>query len=241
MKKTIKKLLLVFLTFVLVLAGSLVLLGVQDYKKLIKEEPINQKVSQIISDDDFVSFSELPQMLKDATVVTEDIRLYQRRSPLDFKAIARAMVRNVTSFSLIEGGSTIPQQVAKNMYFNNSASLQRKISEYLIAKDLLEDYGVDEILTLYLNIIYYGDGHYGIGQASHGYFDKAASDLSDYEATLLAGLPQAPSIYHLSGNYEGARKRQEHVLKRLVESEVLSEAEATQIYNQGGTYEKEND
>lgn len=139
MKKNIKKLLLVFLTFTLVLVATLVFLGVNDYKRLMDEEPISQKVSQIISDDDFVSFSELPQMLKDATVVTEDIRLYQRSSPLDFKAITRAMVRNVTSFSLVEGGSTIPQQVAKNMYFNNSASLQRKISEYLIAKDLLED------------------------------------------------------------------------------------------------------
>lgn len=127
------------------------------------------------------------------------------------------------------------------MYFDHSASIQRKIAEYLIAKDLLEEYGVDEILTLYLNIIYFGDGHYGISEASQGYFDKPALELNDYEATLLAGLPQAPSVYHLSGNYEGARKRQTHVLNRLVEKGKITEQEATKIYNMGGSYEKEND
>ena len=241
MKNKFKNIIKVLLAFIIMITASIIYLGVQEYNSLMLEKPLDQRVSEIISDDDFVSFSEISQMTKDAIVATEDERLYLRKSPLDFKAIGRATYRNIKNFQLLEGGSTIPQQVAKNMYFDHSASMQRKVSEYLIAKDLLEDYAVDEILTLYLNIIYFGDGHYGIGEASHGYFDKPALELNDYEATLLAGLPQAPSVYRLSGNYEGARKRQTHVLNRLVEKGKITELEATEIYNMGGSYEKEND
>lgn len=241
MIKKIRELLQAIIIVSILVVWSLAYIGYRDYEELMIEKPLDVMVYDIISDDDFVPFDEITQMSKDATIVTEDDRLYERNSPLDFKAIGRASLRNIKNMKLLEGGSTIPQQVAKNMYFDHSASVQRKVAEYFIAKDLLEEYGTDEILSLYLNIIYFGDGHYGIGEASWGYFNKPARELSDYEATLLAGLPQAPSIYHLSGNYEGARERQEHVLSRLVDKKIISVEEATEIYNMGGSYEEEND
>ena len=241
MKNKFKKITQIILALLITVALGLVYLGVRDYHILMREKPIDNVVHSIIIDDDFVSFSEIDQMVKDAVVVTEDRRFYERKSALDLKAIGRATVRNIKNFQFLEGGSTIPQQLAKNMYFDHSASLRRKVSEYLIAKDLLNEYNKDEILTMYLNLIYFGDGYYGISEAAEGYFDKSALELNDHEATLLAGLPQAPPIYHLSGNYEGARKRQSQVLRRLVDNDFITEKRAKEIYNMGDSYEKEND
>ncbi len=241
MEKFIKKLMLSLLSLLVIVSIVIMYFGYKDYEDLMRENNLDSKIQQIYNRDDFVSYDQISPMLKNAVVATEDSRLYHRKSPLDYRAISRAIWINLKNFKMLEGGSTIPQQVAKNLYFDHSASLRRKVSEYLIARDLLNEYHVNEVLTIYLNIIYYGDGYTGIYAASDGYFNKSALDLSDFEATLLAGIPQAPSVYQLSTNYEGAHKRQKHVLARLVDEKYISQEEADEIFNQGGTYEKEND
>ena len=154
--------------------------------------------------------------------------------PLDQKvaeiqAIGRAAWNNLTSWSLREGGSTITQQLAKNLYFTQEKSFIRKIAEMFMAFRLENAYTKDEILELYVNSIYFGDGYYCIYDASQGYFGKAPIDMTDYECTLLAGIPNAPSIYSLTANPELAEQRQEYVVQKMIQYGYISESEAQTI------------
>lgn len=241
MKNKLKKAILIILTSFILVSLITIYFGIKEYKTLISEKPIDNRINEVVQDVSFVSFNEISEMTKEAIVTTEDVRFYNRKSPIDFRAVARALKTNIKYKRIMEGASTIPQQVAKNLYLDHEFSMQRKVTEYLIAKDILEDYSHDEVLTIYLNIIYYGDGHYGINEASQGYFNKKPIDLNDYEATLLVGLPQAPSYFALTDHYDRARVRQKHVLNRLVYEGKLTEQEAKEIYNEGDVYEKEND
>ncbi|CAM4316865.1 transglycosylase domain-containing protein [Erysipelothrix inopinata] len=230
MKKLLKKLILYTLIIAISVGGVVVYFGHKEYKEVIQTVPLNVAIDEIRQREDYVPLSEMNPIAPQAMVATEDDRLFERHAVLDFWAIGRATWRNITSFRLVEGGSTIPQQVAKNIYFDHSASFVRKISEYFVTRDLLNQYTKEEILELYLNIIYYGDGFYGIYQASEGYFNVFPNELNDGQATLLMGLPQAPSYYALSTNLEGAKKRQKHVLARMVEEKQLTRERADEIY-----------
>ena len=117
-------------------------------------------------------------------------------------------MNNLQNKKIIGGGSTITQQLAKNMYFEQKKKLTRKIAEAFVTLDLEDKYSKSEILELYINIIYFGDGFYGIKDACNGYLDKNPSDLNLYEATLLAGIPNAPSVYQLSNNSKYTYQRQ---------------------------------
>ena len=116
---------------------------------------------------------------------------------------------------LVEGGSTISQQLAKNMYFSFEKKFTRKVAEVFVAMDLEEKYSKDEILSYYINVIYFGDGYYGLGEASRGYYSKTVDKLNFDEITTLAGLPNAPSAFALSTNPDLAKKRQELVINQM--------------------------
>ena len=122
---------------------------------------------------------------------------------------------------IVQGGNTITQQLAKNIFLSNEKTLdnektlERKLKEIIISFKLEEEYSKPEILELYVNIIYYGDGYTGISEASKGYFNKKPNELKEDEATLLAGIPQAPSYYELSSNYDKAERRQQEVIAAL--------------------------
>ena len=116
---------------------------------------------------------------------------------------------------LFKGGSTITQQLAKNLFLSNEQTFKRKIKETIISFIIEKEYSKNEILELYVNVIYYGDGYEGILEASRGYFHKEPSKLNKEEATLLAGIPQAPSYYQLSNNYKETYERQKEVLDAL--------------------------
>ena len=124
---------------------------------------------------------------------------------------------NITQKKVLQGGSTITQQVAKNLYFDNDQNFLKKIAEMFVAFELEENYSKDEILELYVNIIYYGDNNYGIKEASNNYFGIEPIALDYDQSTLLAGLPQAPSSYALGENYELAKERQKQVIAALEE------------------------
>ena len=125
--------------------------------------------------------------------------------------------------SLAEGGSTITQQLAKNMYFTMEKKFTRKVAEVFVARKLEQMYTKDEILEMYINVAYFGDGLYGLKEAANGYFDKEPLELTFDEITLLAGLPNAPSAYSLSDNEDLARRRQQIVINQMKKYNFIDE------------------
>ena len=150
----------------------------------------------------------------DAVVAVEDHRFWKHHG-FDIIAIGRAVKNNVVAGSLQEGGSTITQQLAKNMYFSLDKTFTRKVAETFMAMKMEREYTKDEILEIYVNTIYFGDGYYGIRQASEGYYGKEPAQLSDDECIMLAGLPNAPSVYSPSVNPELAAERQQYVAEQM--------------------------
>ncbi|MBO6678621.1 PBP1A family penicillin-binding protein [Parvibaculum sp.] len=171
-----------------------------------------------------VPLGEMPPYLIKAVLATEDRRFYEHNG-FDPRGIARAMWTNVKSFGFVEGGSTITQQVAKNLYLDNSRTIWRKAQEALITMWLENNLTKDEILSLYLNRIYMGAGNYGMDAAARYYFGKSVRDVSLAEAAILAGLPKAPSRFAPTNDIERARARAGQVLDRLVDAGSLTEKE----------------
>lgn len=197
-------------------------------------------MSSVREDSNFVKLSSLPTYYKDAVVSVEDRRFYSHGT-IDFIALARATFSNIKQKDFKEGGSTITQQTAKNLYLIEEKDVSnRKVAEFLIGRDLEKKYNKDEILELYVNTIYFGDGYYGIQEASKGYFGKDAKDLTLYEATMLAGVPNAPSLYAPTVNFHLTQSRQKKVVSSMVETGTLSQEEADKLYTQidSSTYSK---
>ena len=216
MKKFISTLISVILIG-LILAGTMILgAGYGKYKQAIVEISLNDKVNEVRNDETYVNIDDISQVFKDSIVAIEDIRFY-KHGAVDFKSLLRAVVVNITQKKVLQGGSTITQQVAKNLYFDNDQNFLKKIAEMFVAFELEENYSKDEILELYVNIIYYGDNNYGIKEASNNYFGIEPIALDYDQSTLLAGLPQAPSSYALGENYELAKERQKQVIAALEE------------------------
>lgn len=216
MFRLIKKLIKLGLTLVIFAACMIGFLGYSKYKEAISEIPIREKVAAVRENDTFVALKEITPDFTDAIVAIEDHRFYEHGA-FDFISLVRAAFVNVKAKEVTQGGSTLTQQVAKNLYFSNDQTFIRKVAELFVAFDLERIYSKDDILELYANIVYYGDGNYGIKEASKTYFGKTPAQLSYDEATLLAGLPQAPSIYALNANYDRAKKRQAEVIEALTE------------------------
>ena len=176
----------------------------------------------------YTPFNQLSKNYINAVIAVEDHRYYDH-GPIDFIGIARALYTNIRDKNFDEGGSTITQQVAKNVIFNQDKTLVRKLGEVLGAYDLEKNYSKDEIFALYVNSSYFGDGYYGIYDASMGYYKKAPIDLNLDEASMLAGVPNAPSLYAPTVNMDLAKKRQRHVLNKMVENGYISQEEADAI------------
>lgn len=163
------------------------------------------------------------------TLDEQELRNAQQALGIDLIAIGRAAWNNLTTWSLREGGSTITQQLAKNMYFTQEKSFIRKVAEMFVAFQLEHTYTKDEILELYVNSIYFGDGYYGIGDACKGYLNKAPIEMTNYECTLMAGIPNAPSVYSLTENSALAEQRQKYVVRQMVKYGYITEDQAQSI------------
>ena len=226
--KIFKKIIIILLVLIL-LAGIIgFIVGYSVYSDALKEKPLVSRMDEIENDEHFVPFSELPKNYINAVVAVEDHRFYDH-GPIDFIAIGRAIWVNVTSFELREGGSTITQQLAKNVILSQDETATRKLGEIVAAFDIEKNYSKDDILALYVNTCYFGEGYYGIYDASIGYYNKEPKDLTLDEATMLAGVPNAPSVYAPTVNPDLAKKRQEHVLNKMVEYGYISKEEANSI------------
>lgn len=179
-------------------------------------------------DSYYLSFDEIPQSVKDAMVVTEDRDFYKHEG-VNFWSTAKAAVMLVESKlrhkDISRGGSTITQQLAKNVFLSNERTYERKVREIFIALDLEKKYTKDQILEFYINNIYFANGYYGIEAASRGYFNKPAKDLDLAEAVFLCSIPNRPSFYNPLEHYQNTLKRKNRILKQMLDEDCISAAE----------------
>ncbi len=203
----------IFLLILLVLLGTIIYLNtnIRNDKYVLNQDLITQVKENV---PQYTTLDKIPPNFTKAIVAVEDHRFYKHHG-FDMQSIARALYINMKQGSVKEGGSTITQQLAKNLFLSSDRTYTRKAKELLIAVRLEQLYSKQEILEMYINVIYYGSGAYGIQAASHTYFGKDASDLTLEECAMLAGLPQAPSVYNPKTNPSVALKRQKTVLSLM--------------------------
>ena len=170
---------------------------------------------------EFIRIENVPSSLHAAILSIEDRRFYSHPG-IDFRALIRAFFVNFNAGYIVQGGSTITQQLAKNLFLTPERTLSRKIREALLAIWLERNFTKDQILTLYLNRVYLGAGAYGVSSASKEYFDLSVEELSIYQSAMLAGLMKAPSKYNPKTNIDAARKRTETVLMSMVDAGYIS-------------------
>jgi monofunctional glycosyltransferase len=223
--KIVVLLTLIIMSIVVAFIGN----GYKMYKEAIEEISIEDKIKQIKSKENYTEISELPQTYIDAVLSVEDHRFYKHNG-IDIIAIGRAIVNDIRKMEFIEGGSTITQQLAKNIYFTQEKKVKRKIAEVFMAFKIEKNYKKDEILELYINTICFGNGYYTIKEAVNGYFNKEPKEMTDCECILLAGIPNAPSIY--ANNLELLKQRQKQVLNKMLKYKYLTQDKANEILNQ---------
>lgn len=204
--------------------------GYDIYKEALEQVPLAERIESIKQKESYTKIEELPQIYINAIISVEDRRFYTHKG-IDIIAIGRALVNDIKTMSFAEGGSTITQQLAKNMYFTQEKKITRKIAEIFMAFEIESHYEKKEILELYINTMYFGDGYYTVKEACKGYFNKDIKEMTDYEWTMLAGIPNAPSVYAPTKNPNLAQKRQKQVLNRMVNNGFLTEGEAENIIN----------
>ncbi|NMC32911.1 MAG: transglycosylase domain-containing protein [Veillonellaceae bacterium] len=178
----------------------------------------------------YVALSQVPVTFQQALIAVEDNRFHQH-SGIDMEAVFRAVLVNLQSGELKEGGSTITQQLVKNLFLSQDRTWSRKALEIPLTWLMELQFSKSEILEMYVNTIYFGSGAYGINEAAQTYFGKAPRDLTLAEASLIAGLPAAPSVYSPLVNLEKARQRQRIVLAAMVKYSFITERQADEARN----------
>ena len=187
------------------------------------EEAMDKRVEHRVRSED------INPIVKQALVATEDKRFYEHGA-VDFFSIGRALYTNIIAGQTVEGGSTITQQLVKNLFLSSKRIMSRKVEEIFLAYLMEHYYSKDEIITMYLNTIYYGTDYYGIKAASEGYFNTDPKDLSLSQATVLAGIPQAPSYFNPVSNMDATKQRQRTVLTLMAQQGIISYADIDRAY-----------
>ena len=216
MWKTIKFFFKMCLLIAFITCGFYIYSGYRLYNEAIIDMPISVMAQDIKEKENYTELSDMPKTYKEAVVAVEDHRFYYHDG-VDIISITRAIINDIKAMAFVEGGSTITQQLAKNTYFTQEKKLTRKIAEVFMAAEIEKECTKDEILELYLNSCYFGDGCYTVSEASRHYFNKEPIDMTDYESTMLAGIPNAPSVYAPTKNPKLAKQRQRQVLDKMVE------------------------
>ncbi len=243
-----------FVTFIKVLfiiVFAIILAGYAAIKMYLNDlEPITQLndynrniVTQIYSSDNHLiktfqtfhyqeaTIDEIPQYLKDAVISTEDKNFYYHDG-YDIFGIARSIIVNIINKKATQGASTITQQLARILFLSNEKTITRKIKEIQVAARIEKTLSKDKILEMYLNNVYLGSGAYGVAAAASTYFDKNLSDLTLAECALIAGLPQAPSVYSPYKNIDLAEKRRNKVLKRMYIMKTINKEQYENALNE---------
>ncbi|MDL2281420.1 transglycosylase domain-containing protein [Selenomonadales bacterium OttesenSCG-928-I06] len=246
-KSFLSFLLFLIILFFAFLAGSFFLTGgslkdfslddFKDYKPAAieqKEQEINtyasrfnrfidikSEVDKKINKNTYISLDDMPFFIKYAVIAAEDKRFYSHFG-VDMEGIARASLVNIQEGEIVQGGSSITQQLAKNLFLSNERSYFRKGEEVVLALLLENNYTKDEILEIYLNSVYFGSGAYGISEASYIYFDKNPIDLNLAECAMIAGLLTAPSLNSPYVDFDAAKRRQALVLDAMAKQSFIS-------------------
>ena len=230
-RRAVAVLLAAVLAAVLLAGGWFGLQGWQMYRRAIQTTPIQGMYQQIQQRGDFVGCGQLPPLYLQAVISVED-RRFESHPGIDLVAIGRALVTNLRTRSLAEGGSTITQQLAKNELFTQEKQLTRKAAEVFAAFALERTYTKQQILEMYVNTIYFGSGYYGIHDAAQGYFGCEPSQLADWQAVMLAGLPNAPSAYSPDKSPQLALERMRAVLRRMADHGTITLDRAAELAQQ---------
>ena len=198
---------------------STVTLMYSDQDQLIAELYLEKRI--------VVPLNKIPTQLKQAALAVEDANFY-RHMGIDLKAVFRAFLTNMKAGRVVEGGSTITQQLSKTLFLTRERSLARKIKEAILSIRMELIFTKDEILGMYLNQIYYGHGSYGVEAAARTYFGKSVQNLSLDEVAIIAGLPKSPNNYSPYRNPKRARSRRNHVIRRMAQEGFIKSNEAKQ-------------
>ena len=222
------KILIILLVLVIVLFSIFFLIGYTTYSKALDEKPLVERVEEVTDMEHFVKFNDMSDYYRNAVIAIEDHRYYEH-GPIEFRSIARALFNNIRAWDFVEGGSTITQQVAKNIILSQEKTLSRKLAEVIAAFDLEKNYSKNEIFELYVNTANFGNGYIGIYEASMGYYNKEPKDLDLNEASMLAGVPNAPSVYAPNINPTLAKQRQTQVINAMVQYGYISNEQALEV------------
>ena len=229
--KVIKRI-IIFIILVVLFAGAILTYqGYTMYKEALDKISVKDKVKELQAQENYTKFEDLPEFYVDAVLAAEDHRFYDHGA-LDYIGLARAIWTNIKRGELKEGGSSITQQVAKNVYFTQEKTVLRKIAEIFMAFEIERNCDKDTIFEIYVNTSYFGSGYYGIKEAANGYYDKEPIDMNEYESSMMAGVPNAPSIYAPTKNPDLASQRQRQVLEKMVRHEFITEKEMNKILEQ---------
>lgn len=230
-KRLLCWLLVLLLAALAAVGGVLGLQGWRLYRTTQQDLPAAQLYETISARPSFTTCDAIPQTYIDAVIAVEDSR-FERHHGVDPLAIVRALWTDLKTKSLAEGGSTLTQQLAKNVYFTQEKHFARKAAELFAAVDIEKHYGKQQIFEMYVNTIYFGSGYYGIAEAAQGYFGKTPAELTSAECVLLAGLPNAPSAYSPNSSPALALKRSQVVLDRMVSAKKLTKIQAMELQDE---------
>lgn len=221
----------IFKLIIIIILFVGVILALITYREYIKIKPdiengcIEKSVEKLREKKHYTKLEDVDKKYIKALVAAEDHRFYNH-GPVDMKAIFRAVKINIKNKAVIEGGSSITQQLAKNLLLNQKQTFSRKFKELIYSIELEKKYSKDEIIEMYYNISYFGSGYYTLYDASMGYFGKPPKELTLAEAAFLAGVPNAPSVYDPRVNYQKAVQRRNLVLNKMVQYGKITQEEA---------------
>lgn len=252
------------IVFVLTLISCMALFFVSDYWKTIVQlykdaktmvensdrEDFSAYETSIVYDDEgkiiklvkkerfqvYLDIDKIPELAKDAIVSIEDKRFYEHNG-IDLKAIARATLALLKKDEITQGGSTITQQLSRNIFLTHTVSWQRKVEEIFISLRLEKIYSKEDILEFYLNNVYFANGYYGIEAASMGYFDKPGSELTLSQMAFLCGIPNNPTVYDPRKNMHNTLKRRDHILDEMLKDGKITQSQCLEAKQETITLE----
>ena len=229
MRRTICAFLILMLCAALAVGIFYGVKGYRMYQDAVSQATIQDRVEEIRETEHFTKYSEMTEFYINAVISIEDHR-FREHMGIDPIAVCRALWADIRAMSFKEGGSTITQQLAKNLLFTQEKSIVRKAAEVFAVLEIESEYTKEEIFELYVNTAAFGSGYEGIYAGAVGYFGKIPSELTDYESAVLAGVPNAPSVYAPGMNDGLASQRTRQVLRNMVRNQMITQSEMDNMF-----------